>query len=273
MSRVFLLNLDAEFELSGQTPSLRVRRQLEAAGQRAAAGLLRFGDRLLDGDATGMNGLAWCWTPSAVKALRDAGASVEHPPLAAVAEANHRAFAAELGQCLPGARFLQAPVAVSEVERCLRQGGTWRAKRAFGVAGRGQRRLSGEPTEKDLRWLGASHHGVQLEPELDLEGEFAIHGYLTAEGELRLGHPTQQKNLPGAWGQSERTGLPAELHRSLQAEAEVVAEALQRIGYWGPFNLDALRGRLGSEDVWVPRSEVNARYSMGWSTGMGEPAL
>lgn len=46
-------------------------------------------------------------------------------------------------------------------------------------------------------------------------------------------------------------------------------------GYFGPFNVDAFVWRDGGGAHLQPRSEVNARYSMGWSarTGATRPDL
>jgi len=50
-----------------------------------------------------------------------------------------------------------------------------------------------------------------------------------------------------------------------------VGEALVRIGYFGPFGVDAYLYRRSTEDAedprWNLRSEINARYSMGWALG------
>ena len=58
--------------------------------------------------------------------------------------------------------------------------------------------------------------------------------------------------------------------RALEEEARRVAEALGKIGYFGPFNLDAFawKGDDGGRRF-NPRCEINARYSMGWAVGLG----
>jgi hypothetical protein len=42
-----------------------------------------------------------------------------------------------------------------------------------------------------------------------------------------------------------------------------VAEVLRDAGYFGPFGIDAYRWRDGATQYFNPRSEINARYSMG----------
>jgi hypothetical protein len=59
------------------------------------------------------------------------------------------------------------------------------------------------------------------------------------------------------------------LARALTSERASVATALTLAGYFGPFGVDAFvyRDRLGTERL-QPRSEVNARYSMGFAVGL-----
>lgn len=53
------------------------------------------------------------------------------------------------------------------------------------------------------------------------------------------------------------------------AAAREVGHALRERGYFGPFGVDAYLYRLRSLDTpcWNLRSEINARYSMGWALG------
>ena len=55
---------------------------------------------------------------------------------------------------------------------------------------------------------------------------------------------------------------------SLKRAARCAAEALLEAGYFGPFGIDAYRWRAGAAAHFNARSEINARYSMGWATGM-----
>ena len=54
----------------------------------------------------------------------------------------------------------------------------------------------------------------------------------------------------------------------MAGEAERVARALSGAGYFGPFGVDAFtyRDRVGNVCV-QPRSEINARYTMGFAVG------
>ena len=55
----------------------------------------------------------------------------------------------------------------------------------------------------------------------------------------------------------------------LASEAKRVGEALAAAGYFGPFGVDAYsyRGPLNAIHL-QPRSEINARYSMGFAVGL-----
>jgi hypothetical protein len=53
-------------------------------------------------------------------------------------------------------------------------------------------------------------------------------------------------------------------------EVERVATALHAAAYFGPFGIDAYEYRVGVELRLNPRSEINARYSMGFAaSGLG----
>ena len=70
-------------------------------------------------------------------------------------------------------------------------------------------------------------------------------------------------------GEGVRSHVPL-----LHDEGERIAEALAAEGYFGPFGVDAFTfiGADGANSL-QPRSEINARYSMGFVVGMGARAL
>jgi hypothetical protein len=289
----WILNLDADVELAaiasatqGARAAYEPRRSVREAARRfvpgLAASLLDPGlDLLVDEDSTpqaaqGRVGRAFCPTPRALRLLRRAGAEPEpHPSCEVLVQVNARAFASSLGATLPDAAF------VSDEARVLEHLGTapppevsraWRVKRNFGMAGRGQRVV--EPsklTEADRVFVraGLAEGGVQIEPDVTIVDEFAIHGLLSPGGTLRLGPVVKQLcDARGAWLWSERIAAektPPELHR----EAERVAAALCAAGYFGPFGVDAYTYRVrpprGQGAIALqPRSEINARFTMGF---------
>ena len=56
----------------------------------------------------------------------------------------------------------------------------------------------------------------------------------------------------------------------LEEAAARAGEALARAGYHGPFGIDAFRYRSapGAPERLNPLSEINARFTMDWSTAM-----
>ena len=283
--RAWLLNLDAEDELAsrgGHTPSGAMMRRCAALGRRVE-GLLGPGDVLLE-RATALprgerwRGVAWCPTPRAIRALEAAGAvPPAAPPLEVLRRANHRRFCAELGQTLPGARYVETHAELAEVLGAAAPGAPWLLKRPFGFAGRGRRRVvAGQFDPADARWIEASlrtGEGLQAEPWAARAGDFALHGFLDQDGCLTLGVPTEQCcDERGAWSGSARCDVGAltkSEQAALEASAYQVAEALRRAAYFGPFGIDAFRWQDDGILRWNPRCEINARYSMGWPMGMG----
>jgi hypothetical protein len=293
----WVLNLDADVELAAiasrrglQRPPYSPKRSLLEAmrvyAPRLAASLLDEDDLLLDDDspplsARGLVGRAFCPTPRALRLLRRAGAEPEpHPDCDVLQRVNSRAFASSLGTTLPGAVFVAGESdarAVLGAPPPPELAVAWRVKRNFGMTGRGQRVVApSRVTEQDLAFVraGLLEGGVQIEPDVTIVAEFAIHGLLEAGGALTLGPVVKQRcDARGAWVSSERmvTDAPA----SLGPEAERVAEALRATGYFGPFGVDAYTYRVGkgagASDALQPRSEINARYTMGFALATRKP--
>jgi hypothetical protein len=286
MPTAWVLNFDAEEELAAPRSYSGPRRAAHARFRTLESrlgGLLAPGDIVLcDGDppgsAEGFAGDAWCPTPWALARLARAGAAVPTAPsLEALRRANHRGFCAELGQTLPGAVYTCEEPAVLRTVRAAGVSGEWLLKRPFGFAGRGRRKVSaGELSPADRAWVRASlrgGEGLQVEPWVARDADFALHGRLAEGGALRLGRPTVQScDRFGAWTASapaSEADLSTEERAALLASAETAAHALAALGYFGPFGVDAYRWRDGDGATrFQPRSEVNARYSMGWAMGM-----
>ena len=296
MRIAFVANLDADRELDDPEryrPSTR-----SAAASAARAAPLRaqiaalFGapvDVLVPGRPVRRSAAAAavCWspTPRALALLVEAGAPVpDAPPLAVLHRVNHRAFAAALDPGLPGARFVRS---LGELRDALaRQPGAGARghllERAFGFAGRGRKVLAPSPAlEGALRtWIEASftEHGggLQVEPLVDVDAEFALHGLLDRAGRVVLGEPCRQEvDARGAWIATARAGdaLPPAERDALAGAAARVAAALHASGYFGPFGIDAYRWRDGAGALrFQALGELNARLTMGWFTGMGDRA-
>jgi hypothetical protein len=284
VAHAWLLNFDVEDELasgSAHTTPRAVEGRFRALADKAV-GLVVPGDVVLwpGVRAEGLVGRAWCPTPLALARIAGAGARVPcAPSLDVLRRVNHRRFSADLGQTLPGARYV---IARQELDQTLRaRPGLWILKRPFGFAGRGRLKIDAAPLSalsgREQRWIEASFatgEGLQVEPWVRRERDFALHGYVGRAGAV-LGVPTEQRcDAAGAWVSSERAGrgaLSGSEHDALVHAARASADALAAAGYFGPFGVDAYRfvGDSGAAEL-NPRSEINARYSMGWAVGMGE---
>lgn len=285
----WVLNLDADVELASgpnYAPTAAVRAAMAPHVERLRTSLLGPGDILVDetsprGIAAGREGRAFCPTSRAVALLVRAGANpLPHPSQAILREVNGRAFCAALGATLPGAAFVRdLDVAVAKLAEPPGVAKQWRVKRAFGMAGRGQRRVApgamSEPDRAFLRSAIASEGGVMIEPDMTIVRELGIHGVVAEDGSHRLGQLVAQTcDAHGQWlGTALAEDVGAESAETIAHEAERVATALAAARYFGPFGVDAylyrdLAGAIGLQ----PRSEINARYSMGFAVGFGSAA-
>ncbi|MCB9892346.1 MAG: hypothetical protein H6832_11395 [Planctomycetes bacterium] len=228
---------------------------------------------------------AWCPTPSALAALARRGLSVSStPPLDVLRRVNHRSFCTSLGTTLPAEAFVRSLDELDEhletlqaTCRRLQLGHRCVLKRPFGFSGRARKVLDAGAWRRDdeatRRWAEASMHGygngLQVEPWVDIESEFSIHGFVDREGVARLGPPrVLQCDANGAWEQTrDATAGELDVHEieSLEHEAQRCADALASAAYHGPFGVDAFRWRDARGRVhFRPRSELNARFTMGF---------
>ncbi|MBI3202756.1 MAG: hypothetical protein HYZ29_14550 [Myxococcales bacterium] len=281
--RAWALNLDADLELaalgSAYAPPDRVLRVMRARRAELAPRLLGPGDLLVDessppGCAKGLPGRAFCPTPRALALLERAGAAPEPaPPASVLREVNGRAFCSRLGATLPAALFVRTEAEAFALLRSAPPAGfeAWRVKRAFGMAGRGQRVLApGSLSAADAAFVraGLERDGLCIEPSACIVGEYAVHGVLAPDGSVRFGAVVQQRcDRRGAWLATEPLAGPFPFGEALAESARRVAAALHAAGYFGPFGVDAYTHRVGAEVCFNPRSEINARYSMGFAVG------
>ena len=277
----WVLNLDADFELGNVgawSPPRDLIERVELVSKHAEH--LLGPDDVLIREGTdvppGTIGRAWCPTPSALARLEDAGATPgPAPSFEILRKVNDRSFNASLGQTLPGAAYVVDLASARRVIGSRRV--PWLLKRAFGAAGRGQRGV--EPsglTDADIAWIEASlrRGGLQIEPRVELEREFVVHGFIHQSGAVEIHEPlVQQCDEGGAWVET-RQSLPGELSADesaqLDQQAFLVAGDLVRAGYFGPFGVDAYRWvKESGERVLNARGEINARYTMGWGLFLG----
>jgi hypothetical protein len=284
----WLLNLDAELELAAPrhyapTPSLAAR--IDALVPRLTQ-LLTHDDRVLGRDVPPydvVEVLAFCPTPTALARIANAGlVAPDAPALATLQQVNSRAFCAALGQTLPGARYVRDLATLQHMLSGPWPAHGWLLKRDFGFAGRERRRVLSLPLDPSsvgfARRSFERGEGLQVEPWCQRTHDFALHGYVFQSGRVLLGEPVAQHNdAQGSWV-STRALLEGELaddERAAQRQAaDAAGRALAGAGYFGPFGTDAFRYLApGGQTAFQPRSEINARFSMGYPRGLLEAAL
>lgn len=288
MTAAFVLNVDAEFELSDP----RYARSDRMRGHTARlARVLRPVLRRVHGaepwfvgidqgrPPAGATGDAWCPTPGACRALAACG--VEPPPSPAedvLRAVNHRAFGAGLGPVLPGAGFA-TDVATVEHLTASAPDRPWLLKRPLGFSGRMRKVVVPSRLDRAARtWIEASMgdygRGLMVEPLVERLLDVSLHGRLAQGGQLaERGGPVVLANADeGAFLGARLAGdrdLGAEERDALEAAFGRVAAALAACGYHGPFGIDAFRWRDEDGSLrFHPLVEVNARYTFGYWVGV-----
>lgn len=287
--RAWVLNLDAELELEAgarYTPSEGVRAQVLARA-RALAATLPAEDVVITPrpterdsvalDVTGRAPAAWCPTPRALRALGGAGLALPDVPSAEVLRRVHeRGFAHALSEGeLPGAIRALDPDAIAAHVSAPGATGEWLLKRAFGVAGRGQRPVrAGALSDADRSWITASLRrgdALYVEPRVAILREHSVHGW-AMRGRAELRSIREQRVSPDrAWTSSEPArALDPGVERALVDAAERAGAALCAAGYHGPFGVDAYLWRAADGRTMLRTiSEINARFCMGWDARDG----
>jgi hypothetical protein len=282
--RLWLLNLDAEEELSrgaATTPARGELTRMRAMSDRLRGSLVPPGDLVVEDSevASGCAGVAWCPTPSALARLSRVGAKLPACPDFSVLRAvNHRGWSAARGLALPGARWVANDADLARVFDAPWPAQGWLLKRAYTFAGRGHLHLRTRSEAEDPRMAGwirrsLAQGGLLAEPRVTRVVDVARHGWIARDGTLTEGVLTRAEvDDRGQWVAS----VLCEEERLSRNEIDVfeevfrdTAEGLRGAGYFGPFGVD---GYIWSDEGTrrlQPRSDVNARYSMGWAVGMG----
>jgi hypothetical protein len=290
----WVLNLDAEHELEvgrAYAPSRHLGAIVARERTRLLGNLVGPQDVVVTEEelsrdpelarARDLPGLAWSPTPRARALLAAAGALVpEAPGLEVLRRVNARPFA--VGVRAPHAAGSFAKDVATTMEDALAllarpAPDGWLARRTFGAAGRGRRRIgAGSPSDAERAWLAASlrRGPLVVEPWVRVTREYTRSGWVRPDGTLELAGPcVQQTDAAGAWIRTDsaaRGEVAREDDARLEAMLAATGAALADAGYRGPFGIDAFRhlvpGR--TREVLNPMSEINARFTMDWATGM-----
>lgn len=282
MEKFWLLNPDAELELShlaseragAYTTSKTLRASMSE--RRAAFLELTLGESsLLSHELekwTGANKstiafFLWCATPSLLGRCRRLGLRVPaNPDPAILAAVNDKT---RLGEwelpLLPGRALLKR---AEDLEPFQKRYEILRLKRAFGFAGRGQRRVSASLSPDDVRWVKDSLNSgpLVIEPELGVFQSLSVHLLIHRE-EIVVGRPVGfHCDDFGAFLSWDPHEVPTPLSDSLRRLAKNAGERLRSSGYFGPAGIDFAVTESGA----IHALDLNGRFSLGWSRGMGK---
>ena len=292
--RAWVLNLDAEEELSAgrrYQPSNRLIEVVRRQAPRLLGELVREEDRVVTPEAlvhdesllartAGRVGFAWSPTPRARALLEAAGCSpTAAPDVEVLREVNGRPFASRLRATFDHQSFRKDVACKLEEALALLSRPTaplgWLVRRTFGAAGRGRRRIAcGRPSVAEVAWIeaGLRKGPLVIEPWVEVTREFTRSGWVEADGTVHATPPCfQVTDQSGAWTSSQATGkreLETAHDRSVEEAFHAAGAALHHAGYFGPFGIDAYCHLTGSGvEVLNPMSEINARFTMDWTTG------
>ena len=284
----WLLNLDSDEELAnprGYRPRPELEARIASLVPRMSM-LLRADDVLLPAEGrldADLTVLTFCPTPSAVARAHALGLTVAFEvPCPLLRSVNSRAFCASLGQTLPHAQYVHEMAELEAAVRAPSPTGAFLLKRELSFAGRERRQARLGELDASTRGFAARSfargEGLQVEPYLELCAEFALHGFaLGTERWLAGPLVAQECDRQGRWLGSRLApagALSEQEHAALGAELTRVAAALGDLGYVGPFGIDAYRYRdAAGQLAFQPRSEINARFTMGYPRELLERAL
>lgn len=197
-----------------------------------------------------------------------------HPAPEVVKKWNDRLTSVEREQkALP---FHAAPQFIQSIEqlRSLLQDRSdvkrWLIKARFGMSGR--ERLVGDDRElsdTQLGWLEkrlAQQQTLIWEPWLDIVEEVGLQYDISAAGSVRFLTALPLLNSPTGeyWGSGLKVSPDEQPHwKQAVSFCESLAMEAGRLGYFGPFSIDAIRFRDQGRIHIRPAMDVNARWTMG----------
>jgi len=223
----------------------------------------------------------WGWTPSALLAGENVGASVEALPLEVVARVNSKlwshALEVELGVAIEGAATASTLEELNEAARraCPRAADKWVVKGPYGFAAR-ERVLGRGPAVEGAQaaWAVkrlARGETLIFQPWLEVLREYGVVAEIARDGSHTiLGVSDLQTNGAGTGTGYVLGRAPSpERMSELEGAASAVCRRLYEEGYRGPVGVDAIEHARGLH----PLLEVNARYTMGFIAVAVERAM
>ena len=234
----------------------------------------------LDDVPRGVECIPWGWTDDVRRLCDQHGWLRNDPPHEAVFTGNSRRFSAALERYdQMGFDFSGEVTALHQIERFVKLHGLdsrWVVKAMFGMSGRERILGCGPPTLTDQNWIAkrlASDGVVFFEPWVERLDEIGIQIDVPSAGEPRLIDVVpmlvdERGQYAGSWfAPRER----ATWTKARITESETVidvglraASLLQKLGYFGPLGIDAMRYRTADGSIRLrPLQDINARWTMG----------
>lgn len=218
----------------------------------------------------------WGWTSQLVAWGRARGWTCPAPPDDVIKQVNSRIFRweleMELGVALPCSAVLHSvDEFVAHLGEHVSPDAGWVLKANYGMSGRERILARGnrasEPTLNWVRKRCSQSAGIVFEPWLERISEAGLQWKIPRSGEPKLLGVTPLLTDPtGTYRGSRIACSEDELEVWQQAVVVTrdVALRLQRLGYWGPAGIDAMRYRTETGEVLCrPVQDLNARYTMG----------
>ena len=175
----------------------------------------------------------------------------------------------QLGTRLPGACVIES-LAALDAHLVATGAERWVCKAPWTAAGRDRAHGEGSTLAGELRvYVGRlidRFGAVLYEPWLDRVLDVGVCAQLASDGRVTSEMPHTLLSDPrgGFLGIDLAQPDLAGDHRDLLASAvEAAGATLHRVGYTGPFTVDAFVYRAGTAHVLHPLCEVNARYTFG----------
>ena len=303
MPRLFVANLNFEQEIAGDRQILPVALRQRTA-EHACAWLAvanpgdfiwcpqppapDFWERMSDRGIASVTGISspadappgleltpWGWTQTVRRRARSLRARIAAPPQAAVRAANSRRWSSQLetrwNVGLEGAAEIRSEADLTDVLRSVTDTGRWVLKSEFGAAAR-QRIVCTGPTPDGTAagWIRrrlSAGEWLTYEPWVQRIAEAGLQWSIPEQGVPRLEGVTELFSDSAGQFIGSRFGLSREEFEAWQPAIDVGEQAvaeIQRLGYFGPVGIDAMRYRMadGSERM-RPLQDINARWTMG----------